>query len=150
MHVQQQKEKLPVFFFDACSTTKLDFTVEDLHEWYSPPISILFCLLEKIPYQQDHLYPCFAWQLMKKTNGGTIGTIGATRVAYTGVDANGPHWGASLLNTNFFKAYEPGKKLGELMVSTQIDYVNTVGKECITLEEFILLGDPSLQLGGFS
>jgi hypothetical protein len=144
------KDKLPVFFFDACSTTKLDFTVEDLHEWYSPPISILFCLLEKIPYQQDHLYPCFSWQLMKKTNGGTIGTIGATRVAYTGVDASGPHWGASLLNTNFFKAYEPGKTLGELMVSTQIDYVNTVGKECITLEEFILLGDPSLQLGGFS
>jgi len=54
-----------------------------------------------------------------------------------------------LLNTYFFQAYEPGKDLGELMNQAQIDYINSVGKECISLEEFMLVGDPSLHLGGY-
>ena len=141
--------KLPVIFFDACSTTKLDFTVEDLHEWYPKPLVMMFTLTSGVPYKMDALYPCFTWEILKKVTGGGIAAVGSTRVAFTGVDENGAHWGAGFLNTHFFQAYKPGRNLGELMTQAQIDYINAVGKECITLEEFILVGDPSLHLGGF-
>lgn len=141
-------DKLPVIFFDACSTTKLDFTVEDLLEWYPQPIPIFLTLIEGEPYKMDSYYPCFSWELVKKQNGGGIATIGATRVAFTGVGQDGAHWGAGLLNTRFFEHYTDGKSLGELFTSCQIDYLNMVGKEFITLEEFNLIGDPSLSLGG--
>jgi hypothetical protein len=142
-------DKLPVIFFDACSTTRLDFTVEDLHEWYPTPLVKLFSFASGVSYKMDSLYPTFTWEILNKRVGGGIAAVGSTRVAFTGVDANGAHWGAGLLNTNFYKAYAPGKYLGELMTQTQTDYINTVGKECITLEEFILVGDPSLRLGGY-
>lgn len=142
-------DKLPVIFFDACSTTKLDFTIEELLEWYPTPLARLSALIYGIPFQMDSLYPCFTWEIVKKVTGGGIAAIGSTRVAFTGVDEDGAHWGAGFLNTHFFQAYEPGSKLGELMNQAQIDYINSVGKECITLEEFILVGDPSLKLGGY-
>jgi len=43
-------DKLPIIFLDACSTTKLDFTINDLGEWYPKPIVIFFSILSKIPY----------------------------------------------------------------------------------------------------
>lgn len=142
-------DKLPVIFFDACSTTKLDFTVEDLHEWYPKPLVKLFTITSQVSYQMDALYPCFTWEILKKVTGGGIAAVGATRVAFTGVDEDGAQWGAGFLNTHFFQAYEPGKNIGELMNQAQIDYINSVGKECISLEEFMLVGDPSLHLGGY-
>ncbi len=140
-------EKLPVIFFDACSTTKLDFTIEELLEWYPEPLARLFSFLYGIEYEMDNFYPTISWELVKKSNGGCIASIGSTRVAFTGVDEDGAHWGAGFLNTHFYQAYEPGAKLGELFTQCQTDYLNEVGTECITLEEFILVGDPSLQLG---
>lgn len=118
-------KKYPVIFFDACSTSKLDYTIGGI----------------KIP--------CFAWYLVKKPVGGAVATIGATRVAYTHVDHQGVHGGAGLLNVNFFKAYEPGIAVSEMLVSTQNDYINQVGLDCLTLEEFTLIGDPSLKIGGY-
>lgn len=142
-------DKLPVIFFDACSTTKLDFTVEELHQWYPTPLVKLFSFLSGVEYEMDNYFPTISWQIVKKPNGGCIASVGATRVAFTGVNEDGAHWGAGFLNTHFYDAYEPGAKIGELFTQSQIDYLNTVGTECITLEEFILIGDPSLQLGGF-
>ena len=140
-------DKLPVIFFDACSTTKLDFTIEELLEWYPAPLARIFTFLYGIEYEMDNFYPTISWELVKKTNGGCIASIGSTRVAFTGVDEDGAHWGAGFLNTHFYQAYEPGARLGELFTQCQIDYLNEIGPECITLEEFILVGDPSLQLG---
>lgn len=142
--------KLPVIFFDACSTTKLDFTIEDLQEWYPTPLIKVLSFVYGIDYELDSLYPPISWQIVKKPNGGCIASIGSTRVAFTGVDEDGAHWGAGFLNTHFYEAYEPGAKLGELFTQCQTDYLNEVGTECITLQEFILVGDPSLQLGGFA
>ncbi|MBS3777867.1 MAG: hypothetical protein KGY50_01085 [Candidatus Thermoplasmatota archaeon] len=87
-------DKLPVIFFDACSTTKLDFTVEELHHWYPPPLVKLFSFFSGVKYEMDNYFPTISWQIVKKPNGGCIASVGATRVAFTGVDENGAHWGA--------------------------------------------------------
>jgi len=141
-------DKYPVIFFDACSTTKLDFTIEELLEWYPKPLVRLFALLYGVPYQLDAFYPTFSWEIIKKPHGGGVAAIGSTRVAFTGVDEDGPFWGAGYLNDRFFNAYTPGCTLGDLFLEAENAYLSDVG-ELVTLQEFVLLGDPSLKIGGY-
>jgi len=57
-------DRLPIIFLSACSTAKLDATREDIP---SPDlIKLFYYLLADIPYQSDNIYPCFAWQLVRK------------------------------------------------------------------------------------
>jgi hypothetical protein len=128
--------KLPVMFFDACLTAKLDFNSSDLRRY-------------GIPFPFDLTFPCFAWFLVKKPFGGAIATIGATRVAFTHVSSSGIHAGASRLAIDFFSAYHNTTILGEMFVDAQINYLEKVREDYYTLEEFILLGDPTLKVGGY-
>jgi len=45
--------------------------------------------------------------------------------------------------------YEEGISVSEMFTGSQNDYINYVYKDCVTLEEFILIGDPSLKTGGY-
>ncbi len=123
-------DKLPVIFFDACLTAKLDY-----HMFGNPNI------------------PCFAWCLVKKANGGAIATIGATESATTTVTEEGPIGQAGYLNLHFFMAYQHGTTPSKMLVKAKHDYLNDIASSKandrlyeMTLEQFILLGDPSLQL----
>ncbi|MBP1662079.1 MAG: hypothetical protein H6P94_328 [Thermoplasmatales archaeon] len=60
-------------------------------------------------------------------------------------------------NTQFFKNYGVNGKtiLGQAHTQTLIDYLNAYPPmleklDCKTVQEFVLLGDPSLQIGGYS
>jgi hypothetical protein len=142
------KNKFPIVFFDACSTTKLDFNMQGFEEWY-PVMSTIIKTLEGNNYDPNEHFPCFSWQIMKKPTTGAIATIGATRVAFTHVNSGGIFGGAGYLNLHFFMAYEPGITIAEMFTIAQNDYISNVGMDCVTLEEFILLGDPSLRTGGY-
>ncbi len=120
--------RLPIVFLDACLTAKIDFNLTDLG----------------IPIK--HNLPCFAWCFVRCPYGGAIATIGATRVAFTGVDQNGPKWGASYLAYTFFSSYNETKLLGEIFVEAQEKYVNKNPWDKWTVQEFILLGDPTLRI----
>lgn len=157
------RHKLPIIFFDACLTAKLDFNVSELINSISVPVSRnpnlfpnalgrgpLYRMLqplvtspEKLPLL-DKLVPCFAWNWVKKDNGGAIATIGATRTAFGGFDS-----GAGKMSLEFFSAYESSETLGQMMAQAQIGYINDVPYDAFTVEEFILLGDPSLKIGGY-
>ena len=128
--------RLPVIFLDACSTAKLDFNTSDLEE-------------EGIPVPFDAKFPCFAWYFIRQPTGGGIASIGSTRVAFTGVDESGPHWGAGYLAYQFFKAWEKTNVLGEMFVEMQMGYIAENPGDNWTMEEFILLGDPTLRIGGY-
>ena len=145
----KNNHKLPVVFFDACLTAKLDFNITDLEEYY-PRLIKLLLIFTKLDYDPSVFYPCFAWCFLKKEDGGAIATIGATRSAYTWVDKDGVYAGAGYLNVHFFKAYEEGVTAGEMLTHAQNDYINNVWRDYFTIEEFLLLGDPSLMVGGYS
>lgn len=125
--------KLPVIFFDACLTAKLDFCLGELFS----STNIL-----KIPF------PVYAWYWVKKIGGGAIATIGATEVAYSTVDAEGPQAGAGVLSLNFFKGYQSCETVSEMLVYSQNYYLNNLWRDHWTIEQFILLGDPTLKVGG--
>ena len=126
--------RLPIIFFDACLTARLDYTLGDL-------LKLPFI---KLPF------PCFAWCFVKKSLGGAIAAIGATRVAFSMVDEEGPHAGSGYLSLHFFKNYKRGITVAEMLVSSQNHYLNNVWFDPMTIEEFILLGDPSLMVGGYN
>ncbi len=141
-------EKQPIIFFDACLTAKLDFNITDMDEYY-PRVVNLLTKLTKLEYDPSNYYPCFAWSMVNKYGQGGIASIGSTRTAYTLVDKYGVYAGAGYLDVHFFKAYEEGITVGEMLTSSQNDYINNVGHDYFTLEEFILLGDPTLRVGGY-
>ena len=65
------------------------------------------------------------------------------------VDKDGVYAGAGYLDVHFFKAYEEGITLGEMFKKAQVDYINKHPGDFFTSEEFILIGDPTLMVGGY-
>jgi hypothetical protein len=148
LNLLRNKEKLPIVFFDACLTAKLDFNIADLDEYYPTLIQFLV-KFTRLEYDTSVFYPCFAWSFVKKEGGSAIATIGSTRTAYTHVNEQGVFGGAGYLDVSFFKSYEDGITAGEMLTLAQNDYIGNVGYDYFTIEEFILLGDPSLMVGGY-
>jgi hypothetical protein len=144
----KNSNKLPIIFFDACLTAKLDFNVTDLEHYYPRMTNVLVRLFSLSSNPSD-FYQCFAWSFLAKENGGAIATIGSTRTAYTWVDSNGVYGGAGYLNVHFFDAFEEGITVGQMLTGSQNAYIQNVGLDYFTIEEFILLGDPSLMVGGY-
>ena len=135
--------KLPIMFFDACLTAKLDFTLQDILDYKEYRV---FNFLAKILGIDTSVpLPVFAYAFLKHENGGAIATIGATRTAYGGVDS-----GAGKMSIEFFSAYESSEMLGQMMTQAQNEYITDVPDDAFTVEEFALLGDPSLMIGGYS
>ena len=135
--------KLPIIFFDACLTARLDFIFQDLLDYKG---YWMFNILAQILNVDTSVkLPCFAWHFVKHEGGGAIATIGATRVAFGGIED-----GAGKMAIEFFTAYDSSEMLGQMMMKAQNAYINdVVPADAFTVEEFILLGDPSLRIGGY-
>jgi Peptidase family C25 len=163
LFVATNGNKQPIIFFDACLTAKLDFTVSEFAKYildYIIPFSSNQETNTKATGSNaqprgetqslfEKLLPCFCWSFIKKKYNGAIATIGATRTAFTQVDANGVHGGAGLLSVRFFAAHTTCDTAAQMLTKAQNDYINYAYKDYFTLEEFILVGDPSLKVGGY-
>jgi len=134
--------KLPIIFFDACLTAKLDFVLRDVLEYKQYRIFYILSMLFNMDIDVE--LPVFAWYFVKHDGGGAIATIGATRTAYGGVEE-----GAGKISVEFFNSYEGSEFLGQMMTGAQNVYIQDVPDDAFTVEEFILLGDPSLKIGGY-
>jgi len=125
----RNKDKYPIMYFDACLTGQLDYEVLTID------------------------IPCFAWSMIKKQNSGAIACIGATRVGFGGFAGDPFIAGASSMHAFFFEAYEPGIHLGEMFITAQRAFIENIIEKVmydpLTIQEFILLGDPSLKVGGY-
>ncbi len=134
--------KLPIIFFDACLTAKIDYVLQDLLDYRAYSVFDMLAKILKIDTSQRRA--CYAWAFINHEGGGAIATIGATRTAFGGVDE-----GAGKMSIEFFSAYETSQNLGEMMTQMQNEYIKDVPGDDFTLEEFILLGDPTLKIGGY-
>ena len=111
---------------------------------------------------------CFSWWLTRKIGGGCIATLGNTGLGYGTVGNYGDLDGDGVdepdcvealggyLDTQFFKTYGVYNVsvLGEIWGDTISNYLNVFpGMEdkidCKTVEQWVLLGDPSLKIGGY-
>jgi len=112
---------------------------------------------------------CWGWSLTVKQNGGAIATIGNTGLGYeaggevgdlNGDGINEPDCVESLcgyLETQFFRGYQVnhidilGKNWCHSIVEYLCIYPGMEGwSDAKTLEQWMLFGDPSLKIGGYS
>jgi hypothetical protein len=134
--------KLPIMFLSACLTAKLDFILKDIINYNEYELLKLF---EIIPdFIENIKLPSFAWSLVSYKDGGAIASIGATRIAY-----ENKNFGAIKLSEEFFRSYRADRTLGQILTEAQISYICEIQNDELTVEEFILLGDPSLKVGGY-
>jgi hypothetical protein len=98
---------------------------------------------------------CWSWWLTRVSKGGSIATIGNTGLGYgvLGGDCNilGLDGGICV---EFYKQYDAGNTiLGDTFMQTQASYVTqfdmSLQEHGKSLSQWVLLGDPSLQLGGY-
>jgi hypothetical protein len=139
------KDKLPVIFFSACETAMVDANLSDWGNRFG-------IKLPGIPVS------CFAWNWIKKPNGGAIACIGATRSSSTHPQSLQGHGFFAL---QFFEAYNRIDTLGQMFAQGQRDFIDNASwthsqppfdwchLNQIVVEEFVLLGDPSLKIGGY-
>ena len=152
------KEKLPIITVGGCHNAQFNVTMmnipKDIMEY-----GIKGYLLER-PFRffyMEWVPRCFCTWLVFKNNGGAIASIGNTGL---GIGYVNEYWNEGLsgwIMPRFYDCYTNQSKniLGEAHDQAIIDYINIIGGENSrhedrkTIEEWILIGDPSLKIGGY-
>jgi hypothetical protein len=151
----------PVTVVGCCLTTNFDVGIFDFFR--------IFKNFGKYHRFFDFIYSCvlrcIGWNMVKKSDGGSIAHIGSSSTAWgeTGDKNNdtipdGVQTGfTSGLCTEFFRVYGEDEKsiLGEIYADALSSVVlNHSGRsdrfQCKCVQEFQLIGDPSLKIGGYS
>ncbi|MGA1848861.1 MAG: C25 family cysteine peptidase, partial [Thermoplasmatota archaeon] len=147
---QENGYKLPVVVMDACLTHGFD------NENASDPVKGMD------PIYNQYYYPpgrglrerdSLGEYLHKNPDGGGIASYGCTRVGYGSAGVTYPQVTSGYMNVRINKAYYDGlRTAGQLLAKAQSDYVNNLGISGVTdyktVTEYVLLGDPSLMIGG--
>ncbi|MEM2934753.1 MAG: C25 family cysteine peptidase, partial [Candidatus Thermoplasmatota archaeon] len=106
---------------------------------------------------------CMGWWFVKQQGGGAIATFGCTGLGYGTIgddDKDGVpdciQYLLTWLELRFFEVYKNGNDiLGKTWGTAITDYINRfmTGRidqaDAKTVEEWILLGDPTLKIGGY-
>ncbi len=142
-------KKLPICVIGACHNS--EFNVSFFNFLKSP--------LESVPTPE-----CWSWMLTRKIGGGAIATIGYTGlewVATYGWDNDSipdcTQYYSGYIDTQFFHAYgvDGVEILGEdwgQAITEYLDRFPGMKKkwDCKTSQQWLLLGDPSLMIGGYT
>ena len=152
------KDKYPIFVFGECNHAKLDVCLLNFLKLFKDEPNI---------YQNfthnDCIMECIAWRMASKQDGGSIATITNTNFCYGGVgDANSngipddaESYGGWLAVEIFRLIGQEGMKtLGEIHTQSILNYIDNfpVYTNLIhnkSIQEWILIGDPSLRIGGY-
>ena len=153
-------EMLPVTIVGCCSTTNFDVGIFDFLR--------IFRNLGKYHHFRTFIHSCVSrcigWNMVKKADGGSIAHIGSSSTAWGEAgDKNndsipdGVQTGyTSGLCTEFFRIYgeEEINILGDVFSNTLtniiMDFSGQIDKlQCKCIQEFQLIGDPSLRIGGY-
>jgi len=150
MDLLKNKGMYPVVVIGGCHNSEFNISLMDFikNEWTYQPT-----------------YECFGWHLVKMADKGAIATLGNTALGYgaDGRDKNGNgipdcvEYNGGYIEDRFFEAYgNEGKHILGAAWGTAIqNYINTYPPlqgqiDAKTIEEWALLGDPSLMIGGYS
>ncbi|RLF38531.1 MAG: hypothetical protein DRN12_08275 [Thermoplasmata archaeon] len=160
------QEKLPIAILGGCHSNQIDVT----------PFNILWGLIKEgwkyfhLPTEEDETFgdfwkyewvpECIGWRLISNPHGGAIATIGCTGLGWKGIEINREDGLSDWLEIQFFREYKNGTRiLGDIWRNCITKYLETFpinwsassgSVSCLdakTVEEWILLGDPTLEIG---
>jgi hypothetical protein len=165
--------KLPITVVGGCHNSQFNVSLipTAMHLW-----NLILFGKQSAMWTYGQLVPqCWSWYLVQLPNTGSIATIGNTGLGW-GWEGEFCTVGAGdgWISSEFFKQYgehydiDPFETLGQLYQQTQTSYVNTfkdftlppeecwwfpdTGWDAIdqqAVEQWVLLGDPSLRIGGY-
>jgi len=165
------EDKLPIAVVGGCHNSQFNITALSFLNYWINEIAELTGIkaLERWPGNLFTPTPeCFSWVLTNRQNGGSIATLGNTGTGIgrignirdldgDGVDdpdcieAYGGY-----LEILFFKSYGQGSStiLGDCWQSAITEYLTVYPgmkdqTDCKTVSQWVLLGDPSLCIGGY-
>jgi len=132
----------PITIIGGCHNSMFDSSLMRL---LMDPNKVLFTVLHGAWVPE-----CFGWWLARMPQGGAIATIGNTGLGYGSYGPVGFLYVGGFVDTTFFKKYylEGYDVLGETHIQTLIALVQE-SYHRKTFEEWTLLGDPSLKIGGY-
>jgi len=144
--------KLPVCVVGGCHN--LQFDVNLLNILKDPRTAIWYGV---------GAYECWGWKLTRKIGGGSIATIGCSGLGMTKEDKNSQEGASDYLDPQFFYEYGMNNTdiLGELWGKAISNYIDAFpidwntnsswdyAYDAKTVQQWILLGDPSLKIGGY-
>jgi hypothetical protein len=139
-------EKLPIVLVGGCHNSQFNTT-------------LLNMLTYGINYAYGrglHVPKCWSWWLTSHESGGAIATIGNTGLGMGLPEFNYPNGLDGWLYPRFFYNYgQLGKEhVGEAHSAAIADYINEFdinkdGEDRQMVQQWALLGDPSLMIGGY-
>ena len=150
-------EKLPIVIVGGCHNAQYNTSLTNIIKGvledglnyfkYKKPLGE-FWYNEWIPQ-------CWAWAMESQTKGGAIAVIANTGLGYGEPGENTLTELGRHMEWLFFKAYHDGKEnLGETHATDLVYYMNEHPPmndqiDCKIVQEWALLGDPSLMIGGY-
>jgi hypothetical protein len=152
------KDKYPIFVFGECNHAKLDVCLFNFLKLFKGDPNIY-----RNWTNDDCILECVAWRMASKQDGGSIATITNTNYCYGSVgDANSngipddaETYGGWLAVEIFRLIGQEGMKtIGEIHTQSILNYIDNFPVytnliHCKSIQEWILIGDPSLQVGGY-
>ena len=155
--------KLPICVVDGCHPSQFDVSLSNFVNGIKK-YGLKFFLWDRgieCFGKWTWISNCWSWNLVKQRNGGFIASIGNTGLGYGSsgegcIDSSGTY-----LPTHFFEVLKnlsqnQTYKLGDIhsmTINDQIDEYNPNDSYDPTLrkysEQWVLLGDPSLKIGGY-
>jgi hypothetical protein len=150
----KNRNMYPICVLGECIHCKIDVSIFNILK-----------LIKKDPnyFDQDCIFECIAWRLVNKFNGGAIAVLSNSNLCYgdtgdknqNGIPDDAERFGG-LLSVEVFRLYgeENITTLGEIHFQTINNYVSnfpvkTNKFDCKSVQEWILIGDPSLKIGGY-
>ena len=151
----KNKDMYPVLVLGQCWNAKFDVCLLNI---------LRYLRNESYIYESDCIPECIAWRMTRKLNGGSIATLSNINTCYGAFgdnDQNGIPDDAELyggfLAVEVFRLYgdEGLQTLGEIHRKSIENYIaaytavysNNI--HCKSIQEWTLLGDPSLMIGGY-
>ena len=147
----RNENRLPITILSGCHCCQFD-------------VSILKLFDRTCREHMEGTFECLGWRLTSKSNGGSIATIGCTALGALKEDKVSLTGGGNELEVQFFRQY--GEKnvsiLGEAWLESVSWYIDNypvdwhsyaVSDSWIdaqVVESWVLLGDPSLMMGGYN
>jgi hypothetical protein len=147
--------KYPVFVINGCLSGKFDVTILNFIKRFLNRPNI---------EPSDVAWDCIGWQIVKKEGAGAIASFAPTSQCWIGVgdtDNNSipdiAEIASGFLSLEFIRVFAEGNVsvLGDIYTTTIENYVETFPVDtskidCKTVQEYGLIGDPSLKVGGYS
>lgn len=138
--------KLPLIIMGGCLNAQLDASLHELLKEFG--LNKLDKLLQSLHINTKKLLSCIAWDFIRHDNGGGIASIGMTRKGT--LLHNDPFSGFVVFwGIKFFESYEPGITISEMHNKSIHSFINESWKDYVTLQMLVLIGDPSLKIGGY-